>query len=117
MAGHYLAGILQIFRKRVTLFYSIGYNTALTVAYMSRSCSVVPFLCRPYELLWFYMGQVAKAQGAWLRAGRHRFDPGCRKGGDFHSVLRGKNGPGIHSASYKMSTGALPGVMHKGDRA
>ena len=29
-----------------------------------------------------------KRQGAWLRAGRPGFDPGCRSGGDFlHSFV------------------------------
>ena len=31
------------------------------------------------------------------------FDPGCRRGGDFSSVLRVWTGPGVHSTSYKMS--------------
>ena len=52
-----------------------------------------------------------KRQGAWLRAGR----PGCRRGGDFSSLLRVQTGPGVHSASYKMSTGDFPGG--KGGRA
>ena len=36
-------------------------------------------------------------------------------GGDFSSLLRDQTGSGVHSASYKMSTGALPG--DKGGRA
>ena len=43
-------------------------------------------------------------QDAWLRAGH----PGCRTGGDFSLLLRAQTGPGIHSASYKMSTGCFP---------
>ena len=46
-----------------------------------------------------------KRQGVWLRAGRPGFDPGCRKGGDFSSSLHVQTGPGVHSTSYKMSTG------------
>ena len=46
-----------------------------------------------------------KRQGAWLRAGQPGFDPGCRSGGDFSSLLRVQTGPGVHSTSYKMSTG------------
>ena len=37
--------------------------------------------------------------------------PGVGGGGDFSSLLRVQTGPGVHSASYKMSTGGLsPGV-------
>ena len=39
--------------------------------------------------------------------GWHRFNPGCRRGGDFSSLLHVQTGPGIHSASYKMSAGGL----------
>ena len=46
-------------------------------------------------------------QGAWLRAGQPKFDPGCRKGGDISSLLRLQIDPGVHSASYKMSTREL----------
>ena len=49
-----------------------------------------------------------KRQGAELRAGRPGFDPGCRRGGDFSSLLRVQTGPGVHSTSYKMSTGEFP---------
>ena len=52
------------------------------------------------------VGQVAQA--ARLRAGRPGFDPGCRRGGDFYSLLRVQTGPGVHSTSYKMSTGEFP---------
>ena len=51
-----------------------------------------------------------KRQGAELRAGQPGFDPGCRRGGDFSSFLRVQTGPGVDSASYKMSTGAFPGI-------
>ena len=51
-----------------------------------------------------------KRQGAELRVRRPGFDPGCRRGGDFSSLLRVQTGPGVHSASYKMSTGVFPGV-------
>ena len=56
-----------------------------------------------------------KRQGAELWAGRPGFDPGYRKGGDFSSLLCVQTGPGVNSASYKMSTGAFPGG--KGGRA
>ena len=46
-----------------------------------------------------------KRQGASLWAGRPGFDPGCRRAGDFSSLLRVQTGPGVHSTSYKMSTG------------
>ena len=36
------------------------------------------------------------------------FDPGCRRGGDFSLLLRVQTGPGVHSPSYKMSTGEFP---------
>ena len=49
-----------------------------------------------------------KRQGAWLRAGRPGFDPGCRRGGDFSSFLRVQTGPGVHSTSYKIRTGVFP---------
>ena len=42
-----------------------------------------------------------KRQGAWLRAGRPGFDPRCRRGGDFSSLLRVQTGPGVHSTSYQ----------------
>ena len=45
-----------------------------------------------------------KWQGIWLWAGRPGFDPGCWRGGDFTS-LHVQTGPGVHSTSYKMSTG------------
>ena len=51
-----------------------------------------------------------RQQGAWLQAGRRGFVPGCRRGGDFSSLLRVQIGPGVHLASSKMSTGAFPGV-------
>ena len=35
-------------------------------------------------------------------------DPGCRRGGDFSSLLRVQTGPGVHSTSYEMSTGGFP---------
>ena len=56
------------------------------------------------NLLW---ARWLKRQGAWLRAGRPEFDPGCRRGGNFSSHLRVQTGPGVHSTSYKMS---IPGV-------
>ena len=37
-----------------------------------------------------------------------------RRGGDFSSLLRIHTGPGVHPASYKMSSRAFPGG--KGDR-
>ena len=45
-----------------------------------------------------------KRQGACLQAGR----PGCRRGGDLSLLLRDQTGPGVHSTSYKMSTGEFP---------
>ena len=36
--------------------------------------------------------------------GRPEFNPGCRGGGDFSSLLRDQTGPGIHSAAYKINT-------------
>ena len=51
----------------------------------------------------------------YVWAGRPGFDPGCRRSADFSSLLRVHIGPGVHSASYKMSTGAFPG--NKGGRA
>ena len=61
------------------------------------------------------MARWLKQQGAELRAGQPGFDPGCRRGRDFSSLLRVQTGPGVHSASYKMSTGCFPGG--KGGRA
>ena len=53
----------------------------------------------------------SSGKGIWLRAGRPGFDPGCRKSGEFSSLLRVQNDPGVHSGSCKMSTGGLsPGV-------
>ena len=49
-----------------------------------------------------------KRQGPWQRAGRPGFDPGCRRGGDFSSLLRVQTDPGVHSHSYKMSTEGFP---------
>ena len=46
-----------------------------------------------------------KRQGTSLRAGRPGFDPGCQRGGDFSTLLRVQTGPGVHSTTYKMSTG------------
>ena len=34
--------------------------------------------------------------------------PGVGGGGGFSSLLRVQGGPGVHSASYKMSTGVFP---------
>ena len=49
-----------------------------------------------------------KRQGAWLRAERPGFDPGCRRDGDFSPLFRVQTGPGVYSTSYKMSTGKFP---------
>ena len=51
----------------------------------------------------------SSGKGIWLRAGRPGFDPGCRKSGEFSSLLRVQNDPGVHYASSKMSTGGFPG--------
>ena len=56
----------------------------------------------------FIWARWLKRQRAWLRAGRPGFDRGCRRGGDFSSLLRVQIGPGVHSNSYKMSTGEFP---------
>ena len=48
------------------------------------------------------------SDGAGLWAGQLRFDPKCQRGGDFSSLLRVRPGPGVHSASYKMSTRDFP---------
>ena len=61
------------------------------------------------------MVHVVKRQGALPPAGRPGFDPWCRKFGDFHSLLCVQSGPGVHSASYKMST--LCFFRGKGGRA
>ena len=49
-------------------------------------------------------------QSGWTSSssGKARFDPGCWRGGDFSSLLCVQTGPGVHSASYKMSTGEFP---------
>ena len=52
---------------------------------------------------------------AGLQAGWPGFNPGCRRGGDFSSVVRVQTGPEVHSVSYKMSTGGFP--RGKGGRA
>ena len=39
--------------------------------------------------------------------GRPWFEPGCRRDGDFSSLLRVQTGTGVHSASYKMITEVL----------
>ena len=36
--------------------------------------------------------------------------PGVGGGGDFSSLLSVQTGPGVHSTSYKMSSGEFPGV-------
>ena len=58
--------------------------------------------CCTLHIVW---ARWLKRQGVWLRAGRPGFDPGCRRGGDFSSLLHVQTGPGVQSASYKMSTG------------
>ena len=68
-------------------------------------------LCRA-QILW---AMQHKRQGAWLRAEWPGFEPGFRRGGDFSSHLRVQTGRGVHSASYKISTGGLLGG--KGGRA
>ena len=60
------------------------------------------------EYLLIGMGKVAQAARRWARAGRPQFDPGCRRGGDFSSLLHVQTGPEVHSASYKMITGGFP---------
>ena len=47
-------------------------------------------------------------EGAWLGAGRPGFDSGYRKSGDSSPALLIETDPGVHSASYKMSTGCFP---------
>ena len=49
-----------------------------------------------------------KLQGAWLLVGLPGFDSGCRRGEDFSLLLRVQTGPGVRSASYKMSTEGFP---------
>ena len=86
--------IICICTVTVTYFWAIWYNEGIIYTKWAR---------------WL------KRQGAELRAGRPGFDPGCRRGGDFSSLFRVQTGPGVHSASYKMSTGGFPGG--KGGRA
>ena len=52
--------------------------------------------------------QVLKQESTWLRAGRQGFDPGCRRRGDFSSLLCIQTGPGVHLTFYKISTVAFP---------
>ena len=49
------------------------------------------------------VGQIAQVARRLATGWTARFDPGCRTGGDF-SFLHVQTGPGVHSASYKMST-------------
>ena len=49
-----------------------------------------------------------KRQVAGLQAGRPGFDLGCRRGGDFSSLLRVQIGPEVNSTSYKVSTDDFP---------
>ena len=51
-----------------------------------------------------------KQKGAWLRAGWPGFDPWCRRGGDFIHSFVSRLVLGVHSTSYKMSTGLSPEV-------
>ena len=57
------------------------------------------------------MGQVVQAARrfatGWMAPGSI---PGIGGGGDFSSLLRVQIGPGVHSTSYKMSTGEFLGV-------
>ena len=62
------------------------------------------------------MGQVAKATRRLATAGWHGFDPGCRRGGDFSSLLRVQTGLEVHSASYKMNTGGLSSGVKTAER-
>ena len=45
------------------------------------------------------------------------FNPGRQMGGEFPSLVRIQTGPGVHSASYKMSTRAFLGVKTTESRA
>ena len=61
-----------------------------------------------YIYIYIQRARQLKRQGTELRAGRPGFDPECRRGGDFSSVLRAQTGPEVHSGSYKMNTGGFP---------
>ena len=73
------------------------------------------FMIFPLFILEVTWARWLKRQGAEIRTGRPGFDPGCRRGGDFSSLLRVQTGPGVHSASYKNEYRGLPGG--KGGRA
>ena len=59
------------------------------------------------SLVQFNMHEEFKQQGAWLRTGGLGFDRGVGVV-KFFSFLRVQTGPGVHSASYEMSTGGFP---------
>ena len=60
-------------------------------------------------MLCYDVGQVAQAAGCLTMRWTARFVPGCRRGGDFSSRLLVPTRPGVHSDSYKMSTGGGEG--------
>ena len=55
-----------------------------------------------------HVGQVAQAARRLATGWTARVRSGCRRGGDFSSLLRVQTGPGVHSTSYKVSTGEFP---------
>ena len=69
---------------------------------------LVPFytqikLCKYVSLSIFGGPGSSSGKALGYGLGRPKFDPGCRKGGDFSS-LHVQTGPGVNSTSYKMST-------------
>ena len=56
------------------------------------------------------MGQVAQATRRLATGWTSWFDPGCRRNGDFSSLLRVQTGPRVHSDSYKMRKRLSSGV-------
>ena len=54
------------------------------------------------------VGQVAQAVRRLAMGWTARVQPQVPEGWRFSSLLRVQTGPGVHSASYKMSTGAFP---------
>ena len=107
-----MASYLSVVNINIIMKFLIGHKAFVSL------CTTLPYLLISFVVettflslnnsadhLTLVWARWLKRQGAWLRAGRPGFDPGCRRSGDFSSLLLVQTGPGVHSTSYKMSTG------------
>ena len=87
-----------------TALQNIFYRTNIQqkVVMLTDSKAAIEFICN------FHLTASASMQNIRSIIKTFYQDPGCRRGGDFSSLLRVQTGPGVHSTSYKMSSEEFP---------